>query len=111
MLKKTIRLGLIELLIGLQLTACARVAPRSVSGTEDEQLDRLSAQLEETRSKALVRQLSCTDRCALAEDGCRISNEICAIARRQPSRRDLGQTCAGSQEQCVDLRERCLRCR
>jgi len=69
MLKKTIRLGLIELLIG-QLTACARV-----------------------------------------EDGCRISNEICAIARRQPSRRDLGQTCAGSQEQCVDLRERCLRCR
>jgi hypothetical protein len=90
--------------------ACAKRAPMTVAGGDDEQFDQYTAQLEELRSRPFDDTTPCRDRCSLARDVCALSGRICEISGRQPDRPEMQQRCVQSQEDCARFNDGCAGC-
>jgi hypothetical protein len=90
---------------------CPKAPPSGVSGTDDEQLDRLSAQLEELRTRVQAQEPKCSEWCTLASQVSGISKAICDIAGRNKDRTELQQKCVSSQEDVARFNDSCASCR
>ncbi len=105
-MKKLIPLTLI---VAAALLGCPKKADTTVAGTEEEQLDRYTARLEELRTRAAAEALSCNDLCNSAREACDLSGRICDIATRKPD--TAQQRCVASQEDCARFNDSCSSCR
>ncbi len=93
------------LLLALALSACPKkVDGANVAGTDDEQMDQFSAQLEELRTR---QGLKCNDFCSLKSKVCDISKTVCDIAGKHGDRDDFQKRCVASQEDCAHFNEGC----
>lgn len=95
------------LLSAALLLGCPKQAITTVAGTDDEQIDRLSNQLEELKLKT---EVPCAEACALKKTACDNSAATCEIASRQASREDFQKKCVASQEECARFNESCASC-
>lgn len=94
----------------LLLTGCPKKATTNVAGTDEEQMDSLTAQLEELRARAKAEEPKCPEPCQLARRVCELSARTCEIAGRHPDRMDMQQKCTQSQEDCASFNDSCARC-
>ena len=90
------------------LFGCPKSAPANVAGNDDEQLDVISSQLEELRTKE---GLKCDEWCSLKEKACGLSKTSCEIAGRHADRDEMQKRCIASQEDCARFNEACASCR
>jgi hypothetical protein len=97
----------LALLACLFLTACPKNAPTTVAGTADEQMDQLSARLEELKTRT---GLQCGDFCSLKSKACGLSTAACDLATHAPERADFQQKCISAQEACASFNESCASC-
>lgn len=95
----------------LALLACPKKVPSNVAGTDDEQVDQLSAQLEELRAKSQAGELKCSDWCDLASRARELSGQTCEIAKRHGDRSDFQTKCVTSQEDFARFNESCSGCK
>ncbi|MBL9036953.1 MAG: hypothetical protein JNG84_00430 [Archangium sp.] len=96
-------------LLAVCALACPKAAPTStVAGSDDEQMDAYSAQLEEYRTKA---DLSCDDSCAAKKKVCGISAKVCELATKSSERQDFQSKCVSAQEDCAKFNESCTACK
>jgi len=93
--------------LSLCLFACPKSTTTTVAGSDDEQMDRYSAQLEEIRTRVDV---PCNEVCSLKAKACDISSSVCAIAAKASDRDDFQKKCAQSQEDCASLSGKCASC-
>jgi hypothetical protein len=93
--------------VSVVLLACPRSSGSTVMGSDDEQMDRDSAQLEELRSRGDV---TCADACAVKARACDVSKSTCAIAAKAPERDDFQKKCVMAQEDCASFSEKCAGC-
>lgn len=97
--------------LALLFTGCPKKADTTnVAGTDDEQMDQLTAKLEEMRAKAKADEVKCPDWCSLAKQVCDFSHRTCEISGRHADRMDMQQRCAQSQEDCVSYNDGCAKC-
>ncbi|MGQ0508302.1 MAG: hypothetical protein ACT4TC_23635 [Myxococcaceae bacterium] len=102
---------LIPLVAALSLSlACPKRADVNVAGSDDEQVDQITAQLEEIRSSSQS-DTKCPDLCALAGRVDSFSATLCEISGRHPDRNDLQRKCVQSQEERARLNDGCAPCR
>jgi hypothetical protein len=92
------------------LWGCAPKSTRHVSGTDEEQMEQHTSQLEELKSRPLPEAGQCKRRCSHAKDVCGVSASICEIAGRHTDRSDLQARCVGSQEDCARFNDGCASC-
>jgi hypothetical protein len=91
-------------------SACPKRVSNNVAGSDDEQMDQYTTQLEQVRAQTQATDPTCKDWCSLAKTVCDVSRRACEIAGRNPSRQDMQGKCAASQEDCVQLNDRCTSC-
>lgn len=91
----------------LGFLACPKETPTNVSGTDDEQMDTLSSQLEELRSRQDVK---CDEWCKLQDKACGLSKKTCDLAGKHADREDFQKRCVASQEDCAKFTEGCASC-
>ncbi|MEW5742019.1 MAG: hypothetical protein AB1938_24100 [Myxococcota bacterium] len=94
-------------LLSLWLLACPKGPTTTVSGSDDEQMDRYASQLEEIRTRG---EVECKDACSLKSKVCDISTAVCAIAAKNADREDFQKKCVTSQEECASFSEKCSSC-
>jgi hypothetical protein len=94
-------------LLSLVLFACPKSTGNTVLGSDDEQMDRYAAQLEEIRTRG---EVTCADACSLKAKVCDISNSACAIATKASDRDDFQKKCITAQEECASFGEKCAAC-
>src|SRR5687767_6105751 len=97
-------------LLTLVLVGCPKQMDTRVAGSDDEQLATYEARLEELRSRASTRDLSCEDECTLARETCEVAEDHCEVVSRNPERTDLPKRCARARESCAERTDRCARC-
>lgn len=93
--------------LSLCLFACPKSTTSTVMGSDDEQMDRYAAQLEEIRTRG---EVTCADACSLKAKVCDISKSACAIATKASDRDDFQKKCIMSQEECASFSEKCAGC-
>lgn len=93
----------------LSLAACPKNVPENVSGSDDEQMDRYSAQLEELRARS-AQDMKCDDWCGLKDKACSTSKGVCDLAAKG-SRNDFQTKCVGAQEDCARFTDSCSSCK
>lgn len=98
---------LLAALMSVALFACPKSTGTTVMGSDDEQMDRYAAQLEEIRTRG---EVTCTDACSLKGKVCDISKAACAIASKVADRDDFQKKCVTSQEDCASFSEKCAAC-
>lgn len=101
------RLSWLTLCLLFALSACPKEVPTNVAGTDDEQMDRLSAQLEELRT----REVTCPTWCDLKGKVCGLSQSVCEVSARQSERQDFQRKCITGQEDCARFNDGCSTCR
>lgn len=102
---------LLALPLLLAVTGCpAKRAETSVLGSGEDQLETMSAKLEEYRSRGQTGDLGCPGNCDAKRDVCAISEALCAASERQSDRADLATRCTQSQEDCARFNDDCSRC-
>lgn len=96
----------------LFLFACPkRQETFTVTGTADQQMDQYVAKLEELRSRMQAATDGCPDNaCAVANEGCKISQHVCELAQKNPDRTDFQDRCGRAQEDCAQFNGTCSRC-
>ena len=94
--------------LALASLACPKSAPSTVAGTDDEQMDGFTSQLEELRSRT---DLKCDNWCSLKDKACGLSKSSCDLAGRHADREDFQKRCIASQEDCAKFVEGCASCR
>ncbi len=87
-----------------------KVDTQNVAGTDDEQLDQYSAQLEELHARASAGEPKCEDWCSMSKRTCDISRNVCEIAKRHVDRPDVQSKCVSSQEDCAKFNDSCSSC-
>ena len=92
------------------LTGCPKKTATTVAGTDDEQMDQLTAQLEELRAKVKAEDPKCPEWCNLSKRVCELSARTCEISGRNPDRMEMQQKCTQSQEDCAAFNDGCARC-
>ena len=100
------RLALVAAL-ALSSLACPKASPTNLAGTDDEQMDGFTSQLEELRSR---QDLKCDSWCSLKTKACGLSKSTCDLAGRQTDREDFQKRCVASQEDCAKFIEGCASC-
>ncbi len=95
------------LAIALGFLACPKETPTNLAGTDDEQMDTFASQLEELRSRQV---LKCDEWCSLKDKGCGLSKTSCEIAAKHADRDDFQKRCVASQEDCAKFIEGCASC-
>lgn len=103
---QTFRLIIALLLIG----ACSKHVARNVGADDDEELNRLSAQLEEIKAGVQAREPPCSEWCPLARRVCDISRRVCDISARNADRPARQKRCSANQEDCAKFNDRCTSC-
>ncbi len=88
-------------------TGCPKNVVTTVAGSDDQQMDQYTAQLEEYRTKT---GLSCDESCAAKKKVCGISSGACELSTKAPERQDFQKTCVASQEECAKFSESCANC-
>jgi hypothetical protein len=96
--------------VGLCLSGCPKNVPENVAGSEDEQMDRYSAQLEELRTRS-AQDMKCDDWCGMKDKACGTSKSVCDIAAKKPDRADFQSKCVASQEDCARFTDSCSSCK
>jgi hypothetical protein len=99
----------LALLSSFTLFTCAKRAPPSVAGSDEEMLDRYAARLEELRVKLQAENPGCAEKCSMTREVCDLSMKICEIAERQPER--LQARCVSAREECASFGDACTSCR
>ena len=94
----------------LCLAGCPKNVPENVAGSEDEQMDRYSAQLEEQRTRS-AQDMKCDDWCGEKDKVCKISRSVCDIAAKKSERNDFQSKCIAAQEDCAKYTDNCSTCR
>jgi hypothetical protein len=89
--------------------ACAKRAPATVAGSEEEMIDRHTARLEELRVKLQAENPGCEQTCSMRREVCDLAIKICEIGEHQPER--LQAHCVSAQEQCAAFGDACASCR
>lgn len=102
------RAALVALLAVLS-TACPKHVD-TVAGSDDEQLDQDSSQMEQVRAQAQASEPACKDWCRLSKTVCGIARHGCDVAGRNPTRQDMQAKCASFQEDCTQYNDRCASC-
>ncbi len=95
------------LLVCVALLGCPKNIPTTVAGSDDEQMDQYSSQLEEYRTKS---DLSCADSCDAKKKVCGVSAKVCELSGKATDRQDFQSRCVGSQEDCARFSETCASC-
>lgn len=90
---------------------CPKAPPKGVAGTDDEQVDQLSAQLEELRTRVQAQEPRCDDWCSMAKKVNDISTSLCEIAGRHTDRAEMQQKCVASQEDVARFNDSCASCK
>ncbi len=103
---RSLTLGFV-LSLAVSLVGCPKPTSTTVAGTDDEQMDQLSAQLEELRTRT---DLQCNDWCSLKSKVCTLSQQSCDLAGKAPDRADFQKRCVLSQEECARFNESCSTC-
>ncbi|MHB8872812.1 MAG: hypothetical protein ACYC8T_03915 [Myxococcaceae bacterium] len=109
-MNKPLALTLAAVALCLSL-GCPKAQPKGVTGTDDEQMDQLSAQLEELRSRVQAAEPKCDEWCSMSGKVRDISTSMCAIAGRNKERAELQQKCVSSQEDVARFNDSCSSCR
>jgi hypothetical protein len=94
----------------LALSGCPKNVPENVAGTEDEQMDRYSAQLEEIRTRS-AQDMKCDDWCRDKGRVCDISKSVCDVASKRSDRNDFQSKCVAAQEDCARFNDSCSSCK
>ena len=89
---------------------CPKRLSTTLAGTDEEQLDQYSAQLEEMRSNVQASEPKCGDWCSMATRVCDLSKNVCEIAKRHVDRNDAQRRCVASQEDCARFNDSCGSC-
>jgi hypothetical protein len=97
-------------LLTLALMGCRKQVDTRVAGSDDDQLTTYEARLEELRSRGTNGELSCPDRCTLANQTCGVAKDLCDVVSQHPDRTDLPQRCARASESCAETTDNCTRC-
>jgi len=90
------------------LGACPKRVPSTVSGSDDEQVDRYAAKLEELKERAPTEM--CPNWCPVSRTACEAAHRTCEIAGRHTDRTDLQDKCASANEDCAQYTDRCHTC-
>jgi len=99
-------------LLTLVLMGCPKQVDNTrVAGTDDEVLALYEARLEELRSRASTRGISCEEGCTLTQQTCAVAEELCAVVSQHEDRPDLPSRCAQARESCAEGTDNCTRCR
>jgi hypothetical protein len=93
----------------LALAACPKNV-ENVAGSEDEQMDRYSAQLEELRTRA-AQDMKCDDWCGEKGKVCGISSSVCDLSAKRADRADFQSRCVSAQEDCARYTDSCSSCK
>jgi azurin len=101
------RLALTVLAATLLFTACPKTVTTDVTGNDDQQMDTLSSQLEELRTRT---GLACSESCSLKTRVCDLSKTTCDIAGRATDRAEFQKKCVQAQEECAKFNETCSTC-
>jgi hypothetical protein len=99
----------LALLSAFTLTVCAKRAPTTVAGSDEEMLDRHTARLEELRVKLQAENPGCAEKCSMTREVCDLATKICGIAEREPDR--LQGRCVSAREECASFGDACDSCR
>lgn len=94
----------------LLLTGCPKKVSTNVAGSDDEQMDQLTAQLEELRAQVKTEEPKCPEWCSLSKRACQLSAQTCEISGRNAERIEMQQKCTQSQEDCAAFNDGCARC-
>jgi hypothetical protein len=98
----------LSLFVAAVLLGCPKNMDTNVAGTDEEQLDRYSARLEELRTRSLQENVPCDESCNMAREVCELSRRVCDIAKRKP---EVAQDrCVSSQEDCARFNDSCSSC-
>ncbi len=89
---------------------CPKAAPKTVTGSDDEQADQLTANLEELRTRPQASEPKCDEWCSLSKKVADLSSSLCAIAGRNKERAELQQKCVTSQEDVAHFNDKCSSC-
>jgi hypothetical protein len=87
--------------------ACPKSTGTNVAGTDDEQMDSFTAQLDELHSR---QDLGCGNWCSLKDKACGLSKSTCDMAGKHNDREDFQKRCVASQEDCAKFTEGCASC-
>jgi hypothetical protein len=99
------------LLASALFAACPKKVNTEVLGSDDEQMDKYGAQLEELRTRVEAQPPKCNEWCSLSQRACDISKNLCEIAGRHADRNDMQQRCVTSQEDCARFNDSCAGCK
>lgn len=91
----------------LLLAGCPKKVTTTVAGSDDQQMDQYTAQLEELKTRTA---LQCSDSCSTKTRACEVSKSVCEIAGRLADRADFQSTCTAAQEECARFNEACSAC-
>jgi hypothetical protein len=93
----------------LVFAACPKNV-ENVSGSEDEQMDQYSAQLEELRARA-AQDMKCDDWCGMQGKVCGTSSKVCDLSNKKSERADFQSKCVAAQEDCARFKDSCSSCK
>lgn len=97
-------------LLMLAVVGCPKQVDTRVAGSDDDQLTTYETRLEELRSRGTNRNLSCSERCTLANQTCGVSRNLCDVVSQHPDRADLPERCARASESCAETTNTCSSC-
>ena len=93
---------------GVALVGCPKRTATTVSGTDEEMLDRYASRLEELRVSVQAESPSCDDVCSMRSEVCDIAQKVCEIAQRNPDRGT--ERCVAANEDCARFNDSCASC-
>lgn len=103
------RACLLSLTTAVLLAACPKAPPPpSLTGTDDEKMDTIAAQLEEFRTRTDVK---CPDWCSAKPRVCDLSKLACEIAGKATDRNDFQKKCLATSEECARFSDGCATCK
>ncbi len=94
----------------LSLAACPKNVPDNVAGSEDEQMDRYAAQLEEVRTRS-AQDMKCDDWCGMKGKTCDTAKAVCDLSAKKTERADFQSKCVAAQEDCARFTDSCSSCK
>ena len=95
----------------LAAAGCPKRVDSNVAGTDDEQMDQLSARLEELRARVQAQEPQCKDWCSMSGEVSHLSQKVCDLSTKNPERSDMQQKCVASQEERARFNDGCAPCR
>ncbi len=97
--------------VALLVLGCPKRVDTNVAGSDDEQMDQLSARLEELRARVQAQEPQCKDWCSLAGEVNDLSKRVCDLSAKNADRADMQQKCVSSQEERARFNDGCAPCR